>query len=304
MKLLFLPVIMCAFALTAYLYAKPNGVKSQKAPFGLSFLYQSSLGKKLRPLFTHKWFTNLAGSYADSSFSKRHIKAFIQKHAIDMNDAERPAHAYSSFNDFFTRTLKPTARPIHQEPQAIISPADGNVLVVDLSLHKYFSVKDKQFNLEEFVRDHTLAQQYAGGMMVIVRLAPWDYHRFHFPYDCIPSQPKKIKGIYESVHPLVYESGIQPLTENERQLITLTTPTHEMVMIPVGALCVGKITHTYTPHQQYTKGQEAGYFSFGGSTVVLLFKPNTLMVDQQILEKSAHVIETPIKMGEPLGYLH
>ena len=273
----------------------------KKIPFGLSFLYNNFFGKKVRPVVTRKWFSSLIGRYADSSLSKRHIQKFIKNYAIDMNEAERPANAYRSFNDFFTRTLKPGARPINQEPHTLTSPADGTVIGVTLEKKRYFTVKNKIFNLERFLHNNDLACEYADGILLIFRLAPWDYHRFHFPYDCLPSQPQRIRGIYESVHPLVYQTGIQPLTENERQLIKLTTDNHELLMISVGALCVGKITHTFTPHTTYKKGHEAGYFSFGGSTVVLVFKPNTVSIDQEILTNSACNLDTPIKMGENVG---
>ena len=156
-----------------------------------------------------------------------------------------------------------------------------------------------KFDLKKFLKDEKLANDFAGGTLIIFRLAPDDYHRFHFPLDCTPTTPIRIKGILESVNPVVYKSGMQVLTENERFLIQLTnTACGTVLMIPVGAMCVGKIKHTFIPNQSYKKGDEAGYFEFGGSTVVLLFQKNTLNPLPNFIQHSQEGYESVIKMGE------
>ena len=161
-----------------------------------------------------------------------------------------------------------------------------------------FPVKESTFNLTAFLGDAALAHTYEGGTLVLLRLAPWDYHRFHFPASCIPDKARHIKGSYESVNPIAYLCGIQPLTENERHLTLLKTTDFDTVcMVSVGALFVGAIKETYIPQKKYNKGEEAGYFCFGGSTIVLVFKKNVVAINPLYINNSNQGKETPLKMG-------
>ena len=90
--------------------------------------------------------------------------------------------AYRSFNDFFTRRLKPEARPINPSQEVLISPADGKILAfADINPEQLFQVKHLTFSLDELLGSQALAQSYRGGVYLVIRLAPPDYHRFHFP---------------------------------------------------------------------------------------------------------------------------
>jgi phosphatidylserine decarboxylase len=269
----------------------------------LSFLYNNRLGKKVRSCFTAPWFSCVSGYCAGTGLSKHGIKQFIKNYHINTDELEKPVSDYASLNEFFSRKLKPAARPIDDKVDAISSPADGNILVIEhLAEVTPFPVKECTFTLTAFLHDKALAQKYLGGTLVIIRISPGDYHRFHFPFDCTPSVPVRVSGKYESVNPLVYHAGVQPLTENERHRITLTLPDkREIIMSPVGAMCVGKIIETYDTEMSYIKGSEAGYFEFGGSTVVLLFPPHCIEIDREMLENSHKNIETPIKMGQKIG---
>lgn len=270
-----------------------------ESTFLLRFLYKNTLGRVIRNGLTKKWFSSLAGHYCDRQISKVHIKPFIEEHTIDISEAQKSVDEFSTFNDFFIRTLKPHARPIDNDPLNIVAPADGQLIIFEnIAQTMLFPIKQTNFNLEQFLGDKSLAEELNGGTIMIFRLAPWDYHRYHFPISCTPSTAKTINGRYESVNPLVYYMGIQPLTENERHVSILkTTQCNDVVMISVGALCVGKIIETYQPHQHHQKGAEAGYFCFGGSTLVLIFKEGTVEIDKNILANSQNGKETPIKMG-------
>ncbi len=281
-----------------------NMPKINKKNSLLDFLYYNRLGKLIRNGLTKKWFSILAGIYCDLSLSKMHIRSFIQAHAIDWTESQKQPHEFRSFNDFFIRTLKPEARPIDLEPLSITSPADSYIIVKEtITNTMQFPIKNSNFTLEQFLGDALLAQSFEGGTMFIFRLAPYHYHRFHFPLTCTPLPSKTIHGRYESVNPLVYFSGIQPLTVNERHLYELdTTLCGTVPMVSVGALCVGKIVETYQPTtREHKKGDEGGYFCFGGSTLVLLFKKNTITVNTDILANSLIGQETPIKMGQKIA---
>ena len=267
-------------------------------------LYKSQIGKLILPVATRPFVSKLIGSYHDTQFSRRHIKPFIKKFNINMAEAEEPnPEAYRSFNHFFTRKLKNKARPICSQPESITSCADGALLVIEnISKLNRFPVKNISFSLETFFNNPKLAKKYYGGTVLVFRLAPWDYHRFHFPATGTPSRPQRIKGGYDSVDHAAFGPR-QPLHTNERQLFSLSTEKFGTIMIaPVGALCVGKIIHTYIPQQLQNKGAECGYFCFGGSTVVLVFEKNSITIRADILKNSACGKETLVKMGEAIAY--
>ncbi|MEX0940818.1 MAG: archaetidylserine decarboxylase [Candidatus Babeliales bacterium] len=294
-----LKLIIIFLLLPLAIWASPQKEASEQLNQFLPFLYTTTIGSAIRSVIIKPWFSNVAGWYADSRLSKIHIPSFIKKYSINMHETVKPNYKkYNSFNDFFTRKLNPKARPINSEQNSIVSPADGQIYIVqNIQQKTKFPVKGKQFDLIAFLKNKELAQQFYGGTLAVIYLAPWDYHRFHFPFNAIPSHAQSITGKFESVSPFVF-SFLQPLQENERQLIMLkTTNNKDIAFVAVGALCVGRITQTYTPFKQYKKGEEAGYFSFGGSTVVLLFPPSTIKINDAIpLQTFA-----PIKMGKKIG---
>ena len=229
------------------------------------------------------------GFFADNSISRFAIPLFIKKYNIALDEIEKKT--FCSLNDFFTRTLKPGSRPIKNH---IVSPADGIITVYqNIQPTTSLLVKNQRFDLQSFLGPSINASAFYGGTVAIIYLAPHNYHRYHAPFDCTPLKAVRIPGRYESVSYLAYTNGIDPLVENERQLIVLDSNT---LMVTVGALCVGRITQTYTPNISLKKGQEMGYFSFGGSTVVLVFKPNTVRFDATLTQNS-----TPILMGQTIA---
>lgn len=264
----------------------------------ITFLYQHKVGSIIRPVFTRTWFNYLAGFWADRWVSKFFIKSFVTQNNINMDEAIRKKPGqYSNFNDFFTRSLEPSARPICPESKSICAPADGTMYVIEnIQENTEFVVKGSTFNLTQFLHDKQLATSFCGGTLVLIYLSPADYHRFHAPFQgLIQDAPRHIKGKYESVNPSVF-TQLQPLTENERQLLLLSDHNaRQVALVAVGALCVGRISFTY-PTVEIAKGQELGYFGFGGSTIVLLFPPDTITIAREIGN------EQKIKMGQCIGY--
>lgn len=290
--------------LTPCYYQDERLVYEQIEALGLlTFFYQNPLGKMLRPLITAtSLMSKLAGYYQNSRLSKKDITPFIQKHSINIHECEKQLDQYTSFNDFFSRKLKPSTRTIDTRHQIITSPVDGKLFIIPhLDQQTDFFVKNQRFNLERFLKDATLARQYQNGTLMIFRLAPYDYHRFHFPVDCTPSTWQQQGGVYESVNPLVYASGVQPLTENQRHLVQLETEQFGTILMSiVGALLVGRIVETYAPETAYKKGDEMGYFEFGGSTVTLLFKAGTIKPIEKIVQNSLQGVETAVRLGQAI----
>jgi len=289
-----------------FYYSIDGKLVEEKVEFlrGARFLYENFFGKILRCFFNTRLMAKLCGVYQNSSFSKKNIVSFIKKHNIDETEFEKDVSEFSSFNDFFIRKLKPGARPIAFDSNIFVSPADSKLFVIpDISYEVEFFVKNEKFNLKTFLKDKDFADQYYNGTLMLFRLAPYDYHHFHFPINCVANKAKIIHGAYESVNPIAYKSGVQPLLKNERHLIVLKTEkSSEIIVVLVGAMLVGKIIENYIPGISYSKGKDMGYFAFGGSTVALLFKKGEIKPKDIFLQNSARGYETEVKMGQAINY--
>ena len=162
-------------------------------------------------------------------------------------------------------------------------------------------VKGHRFDNLSFLNNADLAQNYLGGTLVIVRLAPPDYHRFHFPVSGSVSPNTQIDGDYYSVNPLALRKMTEIFCLNKREFTILSNPLFgDDVMAEVGATMAGSIVQTYTGDLA-KKGEEKGYFKFGGSTVVLLFEKNKICIDADLLINTLKGYETGIKQGEKIG---
>ncbi len=279
---------------------------NKKQHRSLEFLYGKWYSPPFRSLLTSgRHSSRIAGKWANSRRSKSYIPKFIHDYSINTQEIAQPLSSFKTFNEFFTRTLKADARPIYRDRATIISPADGNILVMaPIEEQTLFPTKKVMLSLQKMLKDTTLAEQFIGGTAIIVRIAPWDYHRFHFPTDGIAGKPRIISGRFESVSPIVYQSQIQPLEVNERHIIQLHSDTASTIAIVlVGALFVGAIRETYRAGGHYHQGNEMGYFEYGGSTVVLLFQKDVITILPQIVAASAQGVETPVKIGHVIGYV-
>lgn len=230
------------------------------------------------------------------------IDKFIKHYKIDITEIKRPLSSFRSFNDFFTRELKESSRPIDREPSHLISPADSRLFVFDLSKIPSLPVKGYWYSLQTLVKDKKLAKEYADGWCFIYRLAPADYHRYCYIDDGYHDKVKRLRGVLHSVHPIALTSTKSLLSKNYRELTVLKTENFGRVLhIEVGALFVGKIVQINRKSHTFKRGEEKGFFEFGGSTIIQLFKKDIIQPDQDLIEHSANKVETLIKMGEKTG---
>jgi len=269
----------------------------------LKWLYYNPVGEmSLHGIVKRKFISEWYGRLMDKPSSAEKIKPFAEKYGIDLSITEK--QHFDSFNDFFTRKLKPDARPVNVDSAVVISPADGKIFVFENVGKKDFYVKGYRFNMYEFLEDSLLAANYTDGTMLIIRLAPPDYHRYHFPVDGTIIQKKKIIGDYFSVSPLALRKIAEIFCMNKREYTVIDTKNFDkMVMCEVGATMVGSIIDTYKS-DNIKKGEEKGYFKFGGSTVVLLFKKDIISIDDDLLENSYRNLETTVQMGERIAVLN
>lgn len=272
----------------------------------IKFLYGKSLfASFLLPFVaTSKLFSRFYGYVQGLSWSKRKVIPFIEKFHVDASEFEKKPEEFASFNDFFTRKLKPEARPIDPSPNKAVIPADGRYLFYpDIQKADGFVVKGKKFDLKQLLQDVVLADYYREGSMVLARLCPSDYHRYHFPCAGIPQPSRSIDGPLYSVNPIAIKNRIEIFCENKRRYCVYETKQFgKVTIVEVGATCVGSIHETYTPLKHCAKGDEMGYFSFGGSSLILLFPPHTITFDADLLSASANHTEIRCLMGQSMGF--
>jgi phosphatidylserine decarboxylase len=251
----------------------------------------------------HRWFSVLYGAWLGSRFTRGKIKPFVRDFAIDMEEAVVPEGGFRSFNDFFIRALKPGARPMPEDQKAAILPADGRHLVYpDISAADGFVVKGQRFTPSELLGDEALGRRYEGGCLVICRLCPVDYHRFHFPCSGIAGEAVIINGPLYSVSPIALRRNVRYLAENKRAR-TLLESDHfgTVAIVEIGATMVGSIRQTYRSGTRVERGQEKGWFEFGGSSCALLFERGRLLPDADLVEAGVTHTEVYDRMGGRLG---
>lgn len=274
----------------------------------LLFLYGDSLFNRIMgivfsPICTFPCFSKCYGFFQKREKSKEKVKPFVEKYQVDALEFEKPLDQFTSFNDFFIRKLKKDARPIVTDPKIAIMPADGRYLVYNkIEECDYFYIKGKKFGLETFLQSKDLAKTYSGGSMVLVRLCPTDYHRFHFPFDCTPGSPSLINGPLYSVNPIALKRRLGILLENKRYITHLKNDLFgDVLFVEIGATNVGVVHQTYQAGSLYNKGDEKGFFSFGGSALAIIFKKDTIVLDQDLLEATKKGIEIKGLLGQSLG---
>lgn len=270
----------------------------------LEWCYNSTLGENITNIFIKKkLFTKFYGSYCNTKLSQKKIFSYIDDFNVDMSISQKQASDFKNFNEFFIRKLTPEARPIPSETNILMSPGDGRLTAfTNIDINKLVQIKDITYSLKELLGDDPIADKYANGVCIILRLCPLDYHRFHFVDSGVCSETHKIPGHYYSVNPIALEKIQKLFCQNKREWSIFKSENFDDILhVEVGATCVGTILQTYTPNIHVSKGDEKGYFKFGGSTTILFFKKDTISIDADILEQSNLGFETRVLIGERIG---
>ena len=263
----------------------------------LVFMYNTIPGRVVLKVATRKWVSATLGLYMKTPISKLKIKKFIKKNHINMEDFEKTK--YKSFDKFFIRNIKPDKRPLHSDNNLFLSPCDSRLSVYRIDSDTNINVKNSNYTIGELLKDNDLAKEYSGGYCLVFRLCVDDYHHYHFNDDGIVLNHKKIKGVLNTVRPVALKSK-KVFSENNREWTLLATKHFDnIIFMEVGAIGVGKIVNLKV--KEFKRGDEKGYFRFGGSTVILLVKKDVLELDQDILEEASKDNEIQIKLFEPIG---
>jgi len=270
----------------------------------LRWTYESTLGRlALGLLVKRALLSRYYGWRMSMRASANRIIPFIVEYDLNVDEFAKKVFSFKSFNEFFYRGLKDGARPIAPGDRVAVLPADGRHLAFqNVDQAAGFYAKGQKFSLESFLGDPALAAEFAGGALLISRLCPVDYHRFHFPVGGQPAEPRLINGWLYSVSPIALRQNLAYLWENKRMVTLVDSPVFGRVAVcEIGATMVGSIFQTFTQGRVAIKGEEKGLFKFGGSCVITIFQPGRIKLEADLVKHSAEGLEVYAKMGDRLG---
>lgn len=270
----------------------------------LKSLYTTKAGNLgLKLLVKRKIYSSITGFFCDTKISKKSIAKFAKSFSIDLEECENKLQDFNSFNEFFSRKLKDSARSYNKKEDELLSPGDGRLQAWEnIDIENIIQIKGMNYSLSELLQDKELAKQYQGGTYIILRLCPVDYHRFHFFDSGFCSSTRKIKGEYYSVNPVALRKIPELFCRNKREYSIFNTDHFgEVLYVEVGATSVGSIIQTYEPDTKVIRGQEKGYFKFGGSTILLFFKKDSITIDKDIINQTEEGFECKVLAGETIG---
>ena len=322
------------------IYNRSTGEITQEKVYenrAMRFLYSTTLGGLCVLILRLPIMSRIYGAFQETKRSKAKINAMIKNYEIDMNEyeecdsgdgtflltfdrkikqkltktyrphchkenynrrnAETYANKYSSFNDFIIRKRLHTN--YCAEIDILIAPADSCALAYTIDENSMLSIKNRSYTLSRFLKDDSLAREYGGGIFLVFRLRVYDYHRFCFVDDGFVVSSKKVNGFLDSVN--MDATGRFALSSNYREISLLRTSNFgNIVFAEVGAMLVGRIVQTHCG-ADFRKGDEKGYFEFGGSSIVMILKKGSARIDADIMAHSAKGIETKVNLGERIG---
>lgn len=272
-------------------------------PF-LRWIYESAPGRSALHLFIKRSiFSTWYGWRMSRADSRTLIAPFVRQYAVDTSEMEDGLESFASFNAFFSRKLKPASRPIDPSDDTIVFPADGRHLgFPNLAEAQAVFVKGQRFDLDLLLMNAKLANHYRNGTLILSRLCPVDYHRFHFPVAGVPGRPRLINGLLYSVSPIALRQNLDYLWSNKRVLTRLETDHFGTVLLlEIGATCVGSIQQSFEPNWPAAKGQEKGWFEFGGSSTITLFEPGRVQLASDLVANTRQQLELYARMGDVMG---
>lgn len=269
----------------------------------LRLLYGNRAGRKVLGWLIRPEVSKLVGRFMDTGLSRIMINPFIKKNDIDISVCQK--NEFDSYNDFFKRKLVPGSRVIDMTDEGFVSPCDSRLTVYDIedTERQTFNIKDSEYTVASLLRDKKLARHYRGGKLWLFRLCVDDYHRYIYNVSGKQSDVRRIEGLYHTVNPIASEY-YDIYKENTREYCLIRTEdAGSVVDMEVGALLVGRIVNRYIDSTDVRRGEEKGYFEFGGSTIILLIQKDKVAPLDRIVENSRKDIETRVRQGELVGYV-
>ncbi|MBC7539301.1 MAG: phosphatidylserine decarboxylase [Bacteriovorax sp.] len=272
----------------------------------VEWLYLTESGKALSSIVCKAPISKLYGALQDSFLSKNKIAPFIQNFKISMEDylpqeGRNTEAPYSSFNQFFIRKFKEGKRPFIETSDEMSAFSEARYFgYSSIGDEEKVPVKGMYLKPKELVSNPVWENTFHDGPLLLARLCPVDYHRFHYPDDGVVLDDYRITGLLHSVNPLALKAKQDILITNERHVTILETKNFgKLAYIEVGAICVGKIVQSKPlfKGQTFKRGDEKGYFLFGGSTVIVIGEKGKWAPSQDILDYTKKGTETYLHLG-------
>ena len=276
---------------------------------GIRLLYQGAqnrmAGARARRILHNM--TVKQGAKYDHPSSVHAIVPFMQFHGIQSDEFVDKIESFRTFNEFFCRKIMLDRRPIadRDDPRTLVSCADCRLIVFQsVEQATQLWIKGRDFSIARLLGDRYAKErpQSETPAVLVFRLAPQDYHRFHAPVDGVVGEPHWISGEYYTVNPMAIRSTIDVYGENTRVVIPIYTEHFGTVYaVAIGAMMVASIVLSVDAGAHIRRGDELGYFKFGGSTVVLILDTARVRLDQDLLVNSESCVETLVEMGMRVG---
>ena len=276
-----------------------------------------SLTTTLSYALPHRLLSSLARRLAYSTnpaIKQRLIDTVVARFQVDLSEAAEPdAHAYPSFNAFFTRSLKPGARVADADPRSLLMPADGRISQLGpIRDGRIFQAKGQSFTAAELLGDEADAVPFNNGLFATIYLSPRDYHRVHMPCNGTLRETVHVPGRLFSVGPDAVRNVPRLFARNERLVCHFDTEFGPMVQVMVGAMLVSGVETVWSGVEipaygdritrRDWRGQGISLERFGemarfnyGSTVIVLLPPGVAELNPTLQA------ETAVRLGQPLA---
>ncbi len=264
----------------------------------LYYLYNTLPGRVVLKAAAGRRVSRVCGAYLDSRLSRGMIRPFVRRHKVAMEDYA-PAR-YGSFNEFFTRRIRPELRPVALDPEELIAPCDGLLSAYRVAEGAVIPIKQSAYTVEELLGGDPAAEKYREGVCLVFRLCVDNYHRY-----CFPDAGRRIRGAFlpgvlHTVRPVALER-CPVFVRNCREYTVMETENFGVVtQVEVGAMLVGKIQN-HPGKDRFLRGEEKGMFLDGGSTVALLLERDAAEIPDAFFKATDRGEETPVRMGQVIG---
>ena len=264
----------------------------------LEFLYGTSPGRLALKAAARPGVSAAAGRFMDSRLSAPLIGPFIRKNKIPLGDYL--GAPYRSFNEFFTRPIRPELRPFPAEAEALPAPCDGLLSAYRITEDTVLPIKQSLFTVPGLLGGDPAAESFQNGVCLVFRLCVDHYHRYCYIDDGVKGENVFLPGQLHTVRPVALST--LPVFERNCREYTLMDTVHfgRVAQIEVGAMLVGRIRNHHGAGP-VARGAEKGMFLYGGSTVVLLLEKDRVVLPESLFESTAAGRETPVRLGQTIG---
>ena len=262
----------------------------------MNFFYGTAAGRLMMQAMLRSGTPRLMAAYMHTRLSKPMVRRYIRRYDIPMEAFH--GQKYRNFASFFIREKPCTVED--GDPSHLLSPCDGLLSAFPIEENGSFAIKGSRYRLRDLVDDEALAEQYKGGLCLIFRLRPADYHRYAFAADGYIGPSHYIEGQLHSVQPIACEK--YPVYRLNRRCWHLleTEEFGPLVQIEVGAMAVGGIV-TERENARISRGQEMGHFELCGSTIVLLIQKDRVRLREELTEALKEKSEIAVHRGMWIG---